>query len=195
MHGGRSTGARTEAGLARLRAPRSAQGAHDARMRARHLLNQATVRRARLLAQAVEFRPLLPPELRARLLAPPPELHPPAAPRGLTLGLMLTERQAREASRLEAARLAPWQAAVVEAREARRALREARRHRPRTMDLPATPHAPSPAPATRADSPSTPCTVPPPAQAGSPATVEAHIAALEALKAGFERAFGFQDGG
>jgi hypothetical protein len=108
MHGGRSTGPRTEEGLARLRAARTVHGHYsgDARAYDRHVL---TLRgRWQVASEAVRHHDRLPPELRARLDRLAPELMPPPWPSG-----RLRRAEDRAAARAEAAALAPWRLALA----------------------------------------------------------------------------------
>ena len=115
MHGGRSTGPRTEEGLARLRAARTIHGHYSAEARAldRRILTLA--RRARVVIDAVRHADRLPPEFAARLNSMAPELLPPPWPSG---GLSRSEDRAVQQAEAEA--LAPWKLAIAAAREAGR---------------------------------------------------------------------------
>ena len=115
MHGGRSTGPRTEAGLARLRAARTTHGAFGAAERARDRHSLTVLRRARVLVDAVRCVEHLPPALAARLTALPPELLPPVYP---TRGL--TPAEGRAVLHAETEALAPWRRAIAAVRQARR---------------------------------------------------------------------------
>ena len=117
MHGGGSTGPRTEAGMARMRAARTIHGGYGATWRAWEQHTQMMLRRTRVLAEMAHWIDHLPPDLVAR--GPwAPELRPPPAPtRGIT-------RQEDKAIRQqEKAALAPWWQAVEAARAAARARR------------------------------------------------------------------------
>jgi len=108
MHGGRSTGPRTEEGLARLRAARTVHGHYGGDVRAydRHVL---TLRdRWQVASEAVRHHDRLPPELRARLDGQAAELMPPRWPSG-----RLRRVEDRAAARAEAAALAPWRLAIA----------------------------------------------------------------------------------
>jgi hypothetical protein len=127
MHGGRSTGPRTAAGLARLRAARTIHGHYSAEARAldRRILTLA--RRARVVIDAVRHADRLPPEFAARLKSMAPELLPPPWPSG-----GLSRAEDRAVLQAEAEALAPWKLAIA-------AVREAGRH---PIMLPPEPHAP-----------------------------------------------------
>lgn len=117
MHGGGSTGPRTEAGMARVRAARTTHGRCSAAQRAwdRHIL--MTLRRARLLAEVAHWIGHLPPALAARMLEAPELLSPPR-PRG-----GITPQQDKAIRQQEKAAQAPWWQAVAAARAAARAAR------------------------------------------------------------------------
>jgi hypothetical protein len=121
MHGGRSTGPRTEAGMARLRAARTVHGAYSAETRAFNRYTLTMLRRGRVGNDALRYCDRLPAELAARLMQMPPELMPPRYPSG-----GLTVAQDREMLRAEAEALAPWKAAIawVKAHAPVRAARE-----------------------------------------------------------------------
>ena len=151
MHGGASTGARTEAGLRRLAAVNTTHGQFAAGAVGAEDLRIRTILRRKRLALAADFlRAFLPPELAAQLetWAGPAALRMPrygeAAPvagkPACTSGRDARGRfaakprpglrgraAAREAARVEAAALAPWREAVVAARQAKRAARVAAR--------------------------------------------------------------------
>jgi hypothetical protein len=120
MHGGRSTGPRTEAGMARLRAARTIHGIYGAATRASNRITRTTVRRLLVTAAAAMCRDRLPPALAARLMQMPPELAPLPLYRP---GTMLTPAQDRAVLRAETAALAPWRGAIAAARAARRIAR------------------------------------------------------------------------
>jgi hypothetical protein len=115
MHGGRSTGPRTEEGLARLRKARTIHGRYDAEVRARDRNMLAIFRRGQVLLEAVRCIDRLPPELAGRLNRMPPALMPPPFP-----SAGLTRAQDRALMRAEAAALAPWKLAIAAATAARR---------------------------------------------------------------------------
>jgi hypothetical protein len=108
MHGGRSTGPRTEAGLARLRAARTTHGRYSAETRAFNRYTLTMLRRGRVGNEAVRCLDRLPAEFAARLAQMPPELLPPTCP---TAGLTVAEDRA--VLRAEAEALAPWKAAIA----------------------------------------------------------------------------------
>jgi hypothetical protein len=108
MHGGRSTGPRTEAGMARLRAARTVHGAYSAETRAFNRYALTMLRRGRVGNDALRYCDRLPAELAARLVQSPPELMPPRYPSG-----GLTPAQDRAVLRAEAEALAPWKAAIA----------------------------------------------------------------------------------
>ena len=115
MHGGRSTGPRTEQGMARLRAARTVHGAYDAETRARNRHVLTVMWRGQVVNAALDCFDLLPSDLAARLMEMPDELMPPPCPcDGLTPG------QDRAVLRAEADALAPWRAAIAHARQAGR---------------------------------------------------------------------------
>ena len=78
MHSGKSTGARTPEGLARLAAANTKHGNHSAAWRALNHYQRAVIERSRVLADAYLVGPYLPPDIAARMklgaheLAPPP---------------------------------------------------------------------------------------------------------------------------
>jgi hypothetical protein len=111
MHGGASTGPRTEAGMARLRAARTRHGFYSAASLARRRHTRALLERGRVLAGAVAVRPWLPEALQARLMSGAPEFLPPPDPAfaGKTLCTVRTASQ-----------LAEWKVAIAAARVARR---------------------------------------------------------------------------
>ncbi len=110
MHGGRSTGLRTPAGMARLRAARTVHGAYSAETRARNRYALVLLRRAQVGNAAADCLDRLPPDLAARLLRMPPELLPPPwSPGGLT------PAEDRAVLRAEAEALAPSRAAIAQA--------------------------------------------------------------------------------
>ena len=111
MHGGRSTGPRTEAGMARLRAARTVHGAYSAETRAFNRYTLMMLRRGWVSLDALRYRDRLPPELAARLMQSPPELMPPRYPSG-----GLTPAQDRTLLRAEAEALAPWKEAIGRAK-------------------------------------------------------------------------------
>jgi hypothetical protein len=108
MHGGRSTGPRTEAGMARLRAARTVHGRYGAETRAFNRYTLTMLRRGRVGNEAVRCLDRLPAEFAARLAQMPPELLPPTYP---TAGLTVAEDRA--VLRAEAEALAPWKAAIA----------------------------------------------------------------------------------
>jgi len=81
MHGGRSTGPRTPAGIARIRAARTIHGRYGAEFRAyvRHVL--VRLRRGRVVQDAIRYGAWLPPDLAARRFSAP-ELKEPPWPTG-----------------------------------------------------------------------------------------------------------------
>jgi hypothetical protein len=162
MHGGRSTGPRTQEGLARLRAARTIHGDDGAEARARDRFRLTLVRRARVDIAAQRYQGHLPAAFVARLYGYAPELMPPPRPTG-----GITAEQDRVRRRAVAAALAPWKRAIADARAAERAARAAARlakphapvgaRPPRGAGVPG-PHAPipgaaGPAAAARADCP------------------------------------------
>ena len=117
MHGGGSTGPRTEAGMARMRAARTVHGGYSAARRAldRHILTMA--RRTRLLTELAHWLDYLPPALAARLTEAR-ELRPPACPAG-----GITPQQDKALLQSEREAQAPWRQALAEARDLARARR------------------------------------------------------------------------
>ena len=146
MHGGRSTGPRTEAGMARLRAARTIHGRNNAVARARARHHVSFIRRGNVRMFAVIHEDRLPAELAARLLQMAPELEVPPRP---TRGISRAEDRAL--LQAETAALAPWKQAMALDREARRADRAARAAASGAKAAArATPHAPEPAAAAAA---------------------------------------------
>ena len=113
MHGGRSTGPRTEEGMARLRTARTVHGGYGAEMRARNRYSLTELRRGEAGNAAVRCVDRLPPEFSARLSEMPPELKPPPRPTG-----GLTPAEDRAMLRAEAEALAPWRQAIARAGQA-----------------------------------------------------------------------------
>ncbi len=121
MHGGRSTGPRTEEGRARLAAARTTHGGYDAAHRAFNRHHVSFLRRSPVRMFAVIHRDRLPPELAARMAPLAPELSfPPRPTRGIS------RAEDRALLQAETAALAPWKQAMALSREARRAERAAR---------------------------------------------------------------------
>lgn len=122
MHGGRSTGPRTAAGLARLRAARTVHGLYSAAAQAERRYDRALMAHGQVLAQASAVRRWLPAEYQARLLAGAPDLAPPCP----TDFMAKTPSTVRPGIRRMAPRrrpadpLAAWKAAVATARRAKR---------------------------------------------------------------------------
>jgi hypothetical protein len=129
MHGGRSTGPRTEEGLQRLRAAHTVHGRYAAAARAEWRHDRVMLTRIRVLCDAARFRAWLPADMAARLEIGPAELGPPphpgwGTPPYIVDGRVLRGRLAeRMAARAEADALAPWRAAIAAARTARREAR------------------------------------------------------------------------
>jgi hypothetical protein len=122
LHGGASTGPRTEQGLARMRAARTVHGAYGAAAMARRRYVGMAARRGRVLAQAGSLRPWLPEGLRARLMAGAMELGPLPEPawrviRDKTACIVALARRETES-------LAPWRDAIAAARLARKQARD-----------------------------------------------------------------------
>ena len=116
MHGGRSTGPRTAEGMERLRAARTVHGGFSAATRARLRYSITALRRGLVGSAALVYVERLPAGLAGRLMQIPPELMPPAPPsRGLT------PAEDRAVLRAETEALAPWRAAIAQARSAGRA--------------------------------------------------------------------------
>jgi hypothetical protein len=136
MHGGRSTGPRTAAGLARMRASKLRHGLYAEELTAELRYARVLRRRAMVLDAAMNHLPELPAFLAVRLTCTgAPELLPPPAPRpdDGTSPCAVSGRArrcaVREAARVEAARLAPWRQAIDAARARRRVARDQRRAR------------------------------------------------------------------
>jgi hypothetical protein len=86
MHGGKSTGARTAAGVARMTAANTTHGkyaAAGAPDRALQRYVSTVIVRNRLVCDAMRLSPYLPPDMAARLDAGPRELFSPAHPSNL----------------------------------------------------------------------------------------------------------------
>jgi hypothetical protein len=113
MHGGRSTGPGTAEGMARLRAARTVHGAYSAATRARNRYGLTALRRGQVGNAAVRCVDRLPADLVGRLMQMAPELMPPPCPSG-----GLTPAEDRAVLRAEADALAPWRAAIAQARQA-----------------------------------------------------------------------------
>jgi hypothetical protein len=115
MHGGRSTGARTPEGLARLRTANHVHGRYSAEHRTvvRTLLTAR--RRGAVTCSAVSLLDWLAPPWAERLQAHPPELRVPEAPAKL-----LTRTEDAAIRRAEADSLRPWREAIGDARSRRR---------------------------------------------------------------------------
>ena len=152
MHGGRSTGPRTAAGLARLRAARTTHGGHSAETRAFTRHHVTFIRRGNVRSFAVRHPDRLPPELAARMDSVAPELLVPPQP---THGISRAEDRA--ILQAETAALAPWKQAMALDRQARRADR-ADRAAPSGATAPAraTPLAPERAVRTAASTSASP---------------------------------------
>jgi hypothetical protein len=136
MHGGRSTGPRTQEGRARIAA---AHTRYSPEWRARAHNVRSLTRRVRVSCAAQQHLDRLPPDLAARFEQGPPELRPPSWP-----AAGITPAEDRTMERAEAAALAPWKAAIALARQAAR-------ERPgmaagRRGATPAKAHAPVPLP-------------------------------------------------
>jgi hypothetical protein len=114
MHGGRSTGPRTQEGLARLRAAHTSTAA-DAEFRARHCHIMSIARRSQVLCAVGQYLDRLPEVLVARFGQMPPELQMPPYPTG-----GITVAGDRALQRADAAALAPWRQAIARVRQARR---------------------------------------------------------------------------
>jgi hypothetical protein len=145
LHGGKSTGPRTTAGLAKLAAARTTHGTQGAAKRATQRYVGTLTVRTRLFCAAQRLRAYLTPELAARLATTPAEFMPPvhyaqipvleisdktlcnggrdargrfmARPRPVPRG----QAAEREAARAERQVLAPWRAGIAQARLVKRA--------------------------------------------------------------------------
>ncbi len=134
MHGGRSTGPRTPEGRDRVRAARTVHGDYGAEARALNRYRLTVRRTSRTGEAATLCQAHLSPALAARLYHYPEELRSPPRPIG-----GITAAEDRDLRHAVAASLAPWRAAIAEARAAARAAREAARGRSASR---AEPHAP-----------------------------------------------------
>jgi hypothetical protein len=151
LHGGKSTGPRTTAGLAKLAAARTTHGTQGAAKRATQRYVGALTVRTRLFCAAQRLRAYLTPALAARLATTPAEFMPPvhyaqipvleisdktlcnggrdargrfmARPRPVPRG----QAAEREAARAERQALAPWRAGIAQARLVKRAVLAGRR--------------------------------------------------------------------
>ncbi len=173
MHGGRSTGPRTEEGRARLAAAHTTHGGYDAAHRAFNRHHVSFLRRSPVRMFAVIHRDRLPPELAARMAPLAPELSFPPRP---TRGISRAEDRALLLA--ETAALAPWKQAMALSREARRAERAARAASSATgAPAQARPLAPERAAiaATVASAAAPASAVPPAAPAAAPAKAHAPI--------------------
>jgi hypothetical protein len=110
MHGGRSTGPRTETGLARSRTARLTHGGYSEETRAETRYQIMLVRRTGVFLEVVRCLDRLPAELASRALEAPELAMPPRPTRGLS------EPEDRVVRRQEAAALLPWRQAVKAAR-------------------------------------------------------------------------------
>jgi hypothetical protein len=120
MHGGRSPGPRTPEGRIRVRDARTIHGDYGASTRAKNRFRITLLRLTRVDIALELYKAHLPPAFAARARGYPPELMPPPRPNG---GITAAENRAmRHAA---AASLAPWRAAIAEARTAYRADRAA----------------------------------------------------------------------
>jgi hypothetical protein len=136
MHGGKSSGPRTAAGMARMIAANTTHGdygAGGAMVRAHLHYSRGLNARSDIVVTAMQLRPYLPPEMAARLWQEPPELarlkHPTqvafeldcarracaAGQDGAVVALRARETE-RAAAAADAAVLAPWRAAIALAR-------------------------------------------------------------------------------
>ncbi len=129
MHGGRSTGPRTEHGLVRLRAARTIHGQYSAEARAQTRYSLTLLRRGRVGNDAVRYLDWLPPEFFARLQQMPPPF--PASG--------LTAAEDRALLQAEAVALAPWKQAIARAgRPCRQAAGPCRDRNPMHQSVPRT---------------------------------------------------------
>jgi hypothetical protein len=120
MHGGRSPGPRTPEGRIRVRDARTIHGNYGAAARAKNRFRITLLRIARVDIALDLYQAHLPPAFAACLCGHPPELLPPPRPNG-----GITAAQDRAMRHSVAASLAPWRAAIAEARAAHRAVRDA----------------------------------------------------------------------
>ncbi len=115
MHGGRSTGPRTQEGRARIAAARTR---YSPAWRARAHYLRSFTGRGRVFRAARQHLDRLPPDLVARFRQGPPELRTPPYPAG-----GITPAEDRAMQRAEAEALASWKAAIALARQAARGRR------------------------------------------------------------------------
>jgi hypothetical protein len=147
MHGGRSPGPRTPEGREKVRAAHTIHGRYGAKARADNRFRTTLRCISRVDAAALLCQAYLPPALAVRHRHQnPPELLPPPRPNG-----GITAAQDRAMRHAVAASLAPWRAAIAQARAthlaARAAARAAQPHapvraRPQRDAGAAQPHAP-----------------------------------------------------
>jgi hypothetical protein len=142
MHGGRSTGPRTPEGRDRVRAARTVHGDYGAKARALDRFRVTLLRISRVDVAAALCQAHLPPTFAARLRQYPQELMPPPRPIG-----GITAAEDRALRHTVAASLAPWRAAIAEARAVARAARAAARGRSASRAEPHTPVQPRRRPA------------------------------------------------
>jgi hypothetical protein len=119
MHGGGSTGPRTAEGLTRLRAARTTHGLYtgESGIKLRHWITFA--RRSRIRLAAYRYEDRMPPAVRVRLHALPPELSTPPYPALDRAPPSCAEQRALVQREIGA--LAPWKRAIAFARASRRA--------------------------------------------------------------------------
>jgi hypothetical protein len=120
MHGGRSPGPRTPEGRIRVRDARTIHGDYGASTRAKNRFRITLLRLTRVDIALELYKAHLPPVFAARARGYPPELMPPPRPNG-----GITAAEDRAMRHAAAASLAPWRAAIAEARTAYRADRAA----------------------------------------------------------------------
>jgi hypothetical protein len=176
MHGGRSTGPRTQEGLARLRAARTIHGNASAAALQEALHARIIVTRIGVLCEAVRLKAWLPPDMKARLLAGAAELNAPPDPAWGQPPFVRTpgvrgRAAMRAAARAEAAALAPWRAAIGAAKALRRAKRAQEAHATEQPAGQAFESAPEPHAPQRAGLPSAPA----PGRAALIAALEAEL--------------------
>ena len=118
MHGGASTGPRTQEGLARLRSARTTHGGYTGELRIKSRYHTTLLRRSRTWIAALLLEDDLPPAAQARLQAWPPELAMPLYP---SLDRQPSRAEEHAFVQQEARALAPWKQALAFARACRRA--------------------------------------------------------------------------
>ena len=132
----RMHGPRTPEGRIRVREARTIHGNYGAKARADNRFRITLLRVTRVDIALDLYQAHLPPAFAAGLCRHPPELLPPPRPNG-----GITAAQDRAMRHAVAASLAPWRAAIAEARAAHRAVRDAAAARAATAQI--KPNAPA----------------------------------------------------